>query len=356
MKIGIITFHRANNYGAVLQCYALQTKLKALGYKTEVIDYRQRDIEDVYKPIRWNIIKKGLTNPRLLASYVLKQLPSNFQIAISKKHYYNSFRNKYLICTEPFHRTDKIPQDFDVYLIGSDQMWSTDCTNQKIDDIYFGNFQHSAKSKIKSYAISTNVQTLEKIEKQKLKKYILNFSALSFREKEVCDWVNNTMNTDSRIDVDPTLLLNKDEWFKFISPRPVQDKYILTYFVNPIHNDKINRYAKQIGARVLDIEKVALSPIEFLTYIYYAEIILTSSFHATVFSILFEKPFYSLQTKKSTDIRYFNLLDQLGLISQYFNPEISEFETNITIDFSTAKSKLKSMQDKSIAYLSKICS
>lgn len=355
MKIGIITFHRANNYGAVLQCYALQTKLRALGYEAAVIDYRQPDIEDVYKPIRWNIIKKGLTNPRLLASYFLKQLPSNFQIAISKKHHYNAFRNKYLICTEPFNQTNKIPQDFDVYLIGSDQMWSTDCTNQKIDDIYFGNFRHTRKSKIKSYAISTNVQTLEKIGMQKLKNCILNFSTLSFREKEVCDWVNKTMDTNSRVDIDPTLLLNKDEWLKFITSRPTQDKYILTYFVNPLHNEKITRYAKKIGARVIDIEKVALSPIEFLTYIYYAKLIITSSFHATVFSIIFERPFYSLQTNKSTDIRYINLLDQLGLISQYFNPETSEFETDITIDFNSAKSKLKSIQDKSIEYLSEIC-
>lgn len=355
MKIGIITFHRANNYGAVLQCYALQAKLQTLGYEAEVIDYRQCDIEDVYKPIRWNIIKKGLASPRLLASYLLKQLPSNFQIAILKKQHYNFFRNKYLICTDSFHQTNKIPQDFDIYLIGSDQMWSIDCTNQKIDDIYFGNFRHFSKSKIKSYAISTNVQALKKIGIQKLKDYILNFSVLSFREKEVCDWINKTMGINSRVDIDPTLLLNREDWLKFIRPRPVQYKYILTYFVSPIHNEKINRYAKKIGTLVIDIEKVALSPIEFLTYIYYAELIITSSFHATVFSIIFERPFYSLQTKKSTDVRYVDLLDQLGLISQYFDPETSEFETNITIDFNSAKSKLKFMQDRSVVYLSKIC-
>ena len=355
MRIGIITFHRANNYGAVLQCYALQTKLNSLGHEVSVIDYRQHDIEDIYKPVRWNIFRKGITHPRLLAGYLFKQLPANFQIAILKRHHYNSFRDKYLICTRPFNNIDDIPQEFDIYLIGSDQMWSIDCTNQKTDDIYFGNFQHSSRSKIKSYAISTNIQNLEKIGIQELKEYIQNFSTLSFREKEVCEWVNKTFGINSHVDIDPTLLLNKEDWSKFISQRPVKGKYILTYFVNTKHNAKINQYAKEIGAIVIDIEKVALSPIDFLTYIYYAELILTSSFHATVFSIIFERPFYSLQTNKSTDIRYIYLLEQLGLTSQYINLDRTDLGINNSIDFSSVKYHLKSLQEKSVVYLSEIC-
>lgn len=354
MKVGIITFHRANNYGAVLQCYALQTQLQMLGYEVAVIDYRQRDIEDVYRPVRWNIIKKGITRPRLLVSYLLKQMPSNFQVSVSKKYHYDLFRNKYLICTKPIYKADEVPQNFDVYLIGSDQMWSIDCTNQKIDDIYFGKFSHSAISKIKSYAISANVQLLEKIGVQKLKDFIYNFSTLSFREKEVSDWVNSSLGVNSRIDIDPTLFLDKENWIRLIAPRRIKDKYIATYFVNPKHVTKINQYATKIGAVVIDIEKVALSPIDFLTYIYYAELILTSSFHATVFSIIFERTFYALQTNKHTDIRYAFLLDQLGLSSRYINPDDTNFDVSVAIDFSSAKKKLKCLQEKSVAYLSNI--
>lgn len=95
MKIGIITFHRANNFGAVLQCYALQETLRHLGYEAEVVDYREPFTELIYNPIRWDIMKQGLTRPRLMVGYLLKVLPERYKRA--KK--YNAFREKYLNCS-----------------------------------------------------------------------------------------------------------------------------------------------------------------------------------------------------------------------------------------------------------------
>lgn len=86
-KAGIITFHRANNYGAALQCYALQETLTSLGYDVVIIDYRQPYVELAYNPIRWDVVRMGLTRPRLLGGYLVKVLPERWRRA--KK--YNRF-------------------------------------------------------------------------------------------------------------------------------------------------------------------------------------------------------------------------------------------------------------------------
>ena len=91
-RVGIITFHRANNFGAVLQCYALQEILKKLGYNAQVVDFREPYTELIYNPIRWDIMKQGITQPRLMAGYLLKVLPERYKRAKQ----YNAFRKKIL--------------------------------------------------------------------------------------------------------------------------------------------------------------------------------------------------------------------------------------------------------------------
>ena len=232
-KIGIITFHRANNFGAVLQCYALQETLRHLGYEAEVIDYREPFTELIYNPVRWDIMKQGLTRPRLMAGYLLKVFPERYKRA--KK--YNAFREKYLNCSRKIKKGEDMPQDIDVFLIGSDQMWSLHPTGYKIEPVYFGEFKIPATSNIQGYAISSNIQSLHTIGKERLSKYARNFKRLSFREKAICDEVEKLTGCRGKVVLDPSLLLDFEAWDKLTTHNIVKKKYILTYFLHEESSD-----------------------------------------------------------------------------------------------------------------------
>lgn len=175
MKIGIITFHRANNYGAVLQCFALQEVLKQAGYNTYVINYKQPFIESNDRVFSFNKLKRTSKEPRKLIRYIL-----NARQRIHINTSFNKFRNKYLNCT-PICTAKTIPQNFDSYVIGSDQLWNIECTN-KIDPVFMGQFAHTKYSSIYGYAISGNLKSLHQISDEDLKQYVYNFTQLSFRE------------------------------------------------------------------------------------------------------------------------------------------------------------------------------
>ena len=354
-RVGIITFHRANNYGAVLQCYALQETLASLGYETVVIDYRQPYVELVYNPVRWDIMRKGLTNPKLMAGYFLKVLPERWR----RTKQYNRFRNQYLHCTKKVTYGGGVPQDLDIYIIGSDQMWGLHCTGYKIDELYFGKFPHPAKSKILGYAISSNLYSLHKIGNQDLLHYVKNFNILSFREETICNEVENMTEIRGRVDIDPTLLLDAKIWDKIADKPLLNKKYLLTYLL-PDRIDRshlkaqIETYAHKRGCIVVDMFDITVSPTEFLSAIKYAAYIVTASFHATVFSILFKKSFYSLHTDNGRDIRYVNLLDTLGISERVIDINTLNEKEDKRIDYTTVDIKLNAMRSQSITYLKRI--
>lgn len=355
LTVGIITFHRANNYGAVLQCYALQEVLTSLGYDAVVIDYRQSYVELAYNPIRWDIIRQGLTRLRLMGGYLLKVFPERWDRA--KK--YNRFRTKFLKCTTKVKYTYEIPDNIDIYIIGSDQMWSLHCTNYKIDKLFFGVFPHSEKSKICGYAISSNLHSLHEIGDQTLSSYVKNFNALSFREEAVRNEVEKMTGVYGRVDIDPSLLLDTETWTKMADKPLLDKKYLLTYF---LHDDtdnlhfkaQIEAYAHKKGCVAVDIFDIAVSPTEFLSAIKYATCIVTSSFHATAFSILFKKPFYSLRTDNGKDIRYISLLNALGIPERVVDIDTLNEQEDQEIDHITIQNKLNGLRSQSIAYLKEI--
>lgn len=323
MKVGIITFHRANNFGAVLQCYALQEKLKALGYEVNVIDYRQPYTEMIYSPYRSDIIKKGLTAPRLLLGYIFKVFP----ILYKRARLYNKFRKKYLDCTRPINTPSQMPQDIDVYLIGSDQMWSLHPTNNIIEPVFFGDFPTSPGSSIQGYAISSNIQSLHTIGEEYLEKTIKRFKRLSFRESIVRDEVERMTHVHGEVVLDPSLLLNFEDWDKLTTEPPVKEPYLLTYFLsentdNERFRSKVDYFAKENGLKAIDVFEFAYSPIAFLNAIKYASVVFAASFHATAFSVLFKKTFYSFRSSDGRDIRYINLLNAINMSDRIISTDV----------------------------------
>ncbi len=312
MKIGILTFHRADNCGAVLQCYALQKFLQNMGHDVEVIDYRNSYIEDVYSTSfkLKSFVKKFLkTGPFGYFRYI-----RNKKKAKSK---FDLFRNKFLNTSRTCGQ-DNVSQDYDAYVIGSDQMWTVRLSGS-FDNVYFGQFQRSKHSKLIGYAISSNCDFVEYLQLLEIQKIVHSFDYLSFREDKVSDLVKCISNKSCPVTIDPTLLIDGSCWDKMIDKSWSNKKYIVTYQVrrskdNPNGIDKLaSDYAKQMGLEIFELYGGSYGPVDFVSAIKYARCVFTSSFHATVFSIIFGTPFYSFTLNDGFDGRYVNLLNSLGL-------------------------------------------
>lgn len=349
MRIGIITFHRANNYGAVLQCYALQSVLESLNYEVKVIDYRQPDTEEAYQPISLTRIRKMVHTPVQFIKDILL-----IPLRLRNAYGFNTFRNNYLNCTVPVCQPQNMPQDFDVYLLGSDQLWSILCTGGHIEDVFWGNFKHPTKSIINGYAISATISSLETIGSKRIKQNLCNFTNISLREESVATWLQKQAKCECRVDIDPTLLLDNIYWERLIkeTKKLSTTPYLLSYYLMPNQKAIAKQYAKAYGLKYVEMGYVASSPIHFLALVKNATLIVGGSFHIAVFSIIFKKPFYVIRKGSGFDIRSEYLLNKLHLENQMI--DISSLPSKspyLSIYYDDIDSKLQELKKNSIEYL-----
>lgn len=355
MKIGIITFHRADNVGAVLQSWALQQYLIRLGHQAYIVDYRCKAIEsdyDVWNPrILWS--KKNIF--RSLHQYVNRI--KYCKLRKEKKALFERFRFLHLKLTCPVRTIESIPK-LDVYITGSDQVWNTAST-RGVDPFYFLDFP--AITKI-SYAASTEKKAFYQVPdkyKDKMKNALKKIDALSVRET----WLRNELETflspkDVYVCVDPVFLLPKELYDK-ISICPQGKPYVFVYQVvesemcSIIANSLANKYNLEVvymHASQSTCEGRHLycyGPSEFLGYISNAQYIITTSFHGMAFSLIFQKEFWVVDTGMSN--RQKNLLNMLGLTNRIITSENDSFES--TIDYEIVSSKFQKFIDDSKAFL-----
>lgn len=352
MKIGILTFHCAHNYGAVLQCYALQETLKAMGHEVEVIDYRPKFLLIPYKI--WDI-HRYKTNNSFFKRLILECL--TFYKRFIRYIAFNSFIKRRLNLTEE----QSIPSSFDIYIMGSDQIWNPVIT-KGFHKPYFGYFDFPKESKkYIAYAASMEVSSLDKSAEDFFTKALDNFNAISVREKVLADLLQPLTSRKIETVLDPTLLIDTAIWHAIAKQPSENCKYVLVYQVRYNINtiEIAQNIAKQIRAKVVEVtagvnwkyrENVyqCCSPEEFLGWIKYASCIVTTSFHGTAFSIIFNRPFYCIKLEKG-DTRSASLLQELGLknrmITQTLYPHFR------TIDYQIANVTLADLQNKSYQYL-----
>lgn len=354
MKIGILTFHRAHNYGAVLQCYALQETLKNMGHEAWVIDYRQSFIEEIYKPLRMKYwIRQFLKMKKTAFKY-----PFLLHKRVKRQKNYISFQKKYLHCTYPCDRNN-IPIDFDVYIIGSDQLWNSKLTGG-IDNIYWGNFPVGNKSKIITYAISTVVNDLSTISLPFIVNSISRFTHLSVREKSIADYMQQHLKIPVSLEVvlDPTLISEEEIWEPLINDSFKDKKYILIYQAR-IYNkrpsllkEKALLLAQELGCDIIDLSDGSYPPEDFVSLFKYASYIVTTSFHAVAFSLIFRKPFYAIKLNDGHDGRYVDLLNSIGCEDRLVEPDfIPEY---VIPDYSLVENSMRLLKLKSVEYLHNI--
>lgn len=353
MKIGIITVHRAYNYGSVLQCYALQEYLKSLGHEVWVVDYRQPWTEAIYKAFSLYYVRKNIKHPRIILNY-LKDYKKRKKQVKKKKLVFSSFMKKLHLTKSCLY---DIPQNFDRYVIGSDQLWSHACFGGE-DKIYLGYFHHNPNSKVVGYALSSNVKSLNIFGNEKIQEIVSNFDSLSVREPFIADYIKKNLGINVPVVLDPTLLADASIWENMIIHKWKRKKYIAIYQVRTLKGtpklllNKAKILASKMNCDIIDLSVMTYTVEDFISIIKYAQYVITTSFHATVFSLIMETPCYTVKLEDGFDDRYVDLLNAIGagvgLVEKDFEP------TPFHLDFNDVKYRLGNYKKQSINYLNNL--
>lgn len=349
MKIGILTFQNARNFGALLQCYALQEILKKAGYNVNVINYRQKNIDN-YNKFNYRLVIKYLLKLKPLAAYYT-YIGQSKKIKLTKR--YNVFTNKYLALTKPCKKHN-IPF-FDKYIIGSDQVWSLFCTDGELDETYFGCFKRPLDSKLIGYGISSNIKSLDRLGKERIKEYLNNFNNLSFREHCVSERVGFFSKRKYPVVLDPTLLAMPEIYNNLINEKMAGKQYIVTYNLREHKNEideETHKIASKLGYEVVDLSFYNNDVVDFVSIIKNSKLVVTSSFHGVAFSIIFHKPLYSIRLNDGHDDRSENILKSLKMENCIHNINFSDSPVPL-INWEKVECLLKRMREESLNFLFK---
>lgn len=329
-SIGIITIHKINNYGSVLQAYAFQKVCEDLGYKVEIIDYDFPN--NFHRNNKYANISDAQPNePKLIKALFAKSLIKQHKgISSFVKRYQNLSDKKY-------HQVEDFtanPPSYDVYITGSDQLWSPRHCNG--DPAFMLYFAPDNALKI-SYAASIGSNAIPEELKKAYIELLSRYKHISVRENTGAGVIRSLIGRDATVVLDPTLLLNREEWNKIATPkRLVKKKYILCYFLNYTFNafpyvDELARdMQKQTEYEIVRVARpphklsfinttyqIGASPEEFLALVRDAEIVLTTSFHGTAFAVNYGKPVFTVvQDRNASDSRQVSLMHNLGLDKQ----------------------------------------
>lgn len=365
IKIGTITFHGAQNFGSVLQTYALQEFVKELCNESgqdcfyNVINYRtifQKSFYSIYKPVN---------NPKNLVKNAVAFFNSSALKIKNRK--FEDFLIKYINLTEEIseaYELEKFSSAFDYYISGSDQIWNV--RSADFESAYFLDFVKVGK-KI-SYATSFGPLKIDwnLYDKDNYSSLLSEYSNISVRETGSAENVALLISKDCEINVDPTFLLKKEQWQKIQSNANYKNgKYILLYCLEP-SKEQLNMakaISKKLNLPILItrynnkndiingfVKKYDSGPLDFLSYIDNAALVLSSSFHGTAFSMIYNKPFYVFNGMN--DSRISSILKRSALedrtIEKYDDIDKINLEK---IDFSVVNEVIDNEREKSRKYL-----
>lgn len=316
MKIGILTFHRALNYGAVLQAYALCNFLNENGFDAEIIDYRNKALEVIY-----HSSKIDLKNMQQYQGYSIKnKIRRFFEVIYFKKLClkFDSFLEKSLSNIITKSAWSKAIDKYDWIVTGSDQVFNCTLTDNDM------NYYLSGVPSGKRASFAASVGAFNVVNNENCIKELNLFSYLSAREYETAQLFESITKQKCYCHMDPVFLLNKKQWTTIEKKPLIKKPYILIFSMNKSENlvKKALAYAKKDKKDVYFLStalkrKIKMgvhqiwnaSPCEFLGWIHHADYIFTDSFHGTAFSILFEKRFFvDADPKLGSSNRMFNVL------------------------------------------------
>lgn len=357
MKVYTLTWYRGNNYGSVLQAYALPVFIRSLGYECENIAYQPDRLTQWKLKFINHSIKETIEYK--INEWFMRRKGQGFGRVTNNLELFDDFRRDKMIITNKCSSAQDILSFCDrssVFVCGSDQVWNP----YFYDPVYYLEFVEDKKKKI-AYAPSFGVEHLPKYAVNRIKNALLRFGEISVREQQGVQIVEELTGKHSSTAVDPTLLLSVREWDDLaILPNEVEP-YIFCYFLsnNTEYYEIAKKMSAKYGLKIVMLPMVAadflkretinepVGPQEWLGLMKNAELILTDSFHCTLFAIRYHKQFYVFQRFSSTDKRGQNsrinsLLELVSLQERLIVSGSSYSQKRISGDsFAEADRKLK---------------
>ena len=372
-KTGIITILNVNNYGAELQAFALHHKLKHMGYDNEIINYLYYK-NPLYKsevdsrPLIKTSIKNKLKDFALkwIDKYSAFRYP---EIAKKRKLRFFDFHKEHTSLSKVYKSYSELYEaklDYENYVVGSDQVWNPNNGTNLAP--YFLTFAPKEANKV-AFASSFGVGEISESYYSKYKEWINNLVHIGTRETSGVELIKNITGRSVAHVVDPTLLLTKKDWEGLMVPYKHENPYILLFIF------KKNSYAEELaykiqektGFKIIRVCKNEMplesddkilnirdfGPLEFLGLYSGASVVLTTSFHGSVFSLIFEKPFYTITpASKNNNSRQESLMRVVGLENRLLREgDNVDLDKLTDVDFDYVKEKLGEQIDFSIDYL-----
>lgn len=367
MKVYTQTWYRGNNYGSVLQAYALPEVIRSLGYECEVLAYAPTKLEQWRLKILYHGVRATIEYK--INERAMKHAKNGDHEVIDNLQVFDEFRKNYMHITAPCSDAAsiyRICSEKAIFICGSDQIWNP----YNFNPAYFLNFVKDSKRKI-AYAPSFGVEVLPNYSKKAIAKEVSTFAAVSVREKRGAELIKDLTGKEVKVAVDPTMLLSMDSWSSLLAERKVEKPYLFCYFLS--RNDAYFEAAKEI-AQMYNLElkvlpmvaadfakeetiKEPIGPREWLGLVKNASFVLTDSFHCTLFAIRFHRQFYVLQRfadgdKRGQNSRIKTLLNMTELNDRLLVPNTPvEYGMVTQQKYNIADEKMKGEIDASLQWL-----
>lgn len=368
MKIAIATVFRNANYGATLQAYALAKSVQKLA-NTECyfIDYRRKETINMFRCSLWDMDINGKKKLSIDALKRTIRQCINPLGTIYRFYKFEIFRKDHLLISEKiYYKSEQIRlPDTEMLILGSDQIWNPDVTHG-FNDVYFGKLCNSDVLTV-SYAASFGKTEFSDEEKKQLKELLANVDIISVREEEGAELLSELMERNIVCVPDPTVLIDRTDWVKLASTAKGHgSKYVMIYMLT--YNEEViyigQCIAKKLGCEIVLLgsgssmkikgmtEKKFDGPTEFLKYVAEAEYVVTNSFHGMIFSVIFNKQFYTVphETRGS---RMINFAKKVGLEDRiiYKSCTLSEKNLRSKIDYNLVNVKFNELKQIGIDFL-----
>lgn len=361
MKIAILTWAaNTNNYGSILQAYALQRFLDDNGYDSIILDYRW-NANDLKWPSEIEITRRKIAT-RIKNHFNEKSDRLNQMNCLVTKSCLD-FRHNNMKISHTYRGIKELKasnKEYDTFICGSDQIWSM---KEIINPAYYLTWVSKEKKKI-AYAPSMPMIQIDSKRQKALKEFVCDFTAVSVREEKTAEMMQELLGQNIISTLDPTLLIDEKVWFDLTTNNNTKEKYILCYFLgkNKNYEKCVQRIAKETNHRVIVVPtseksfefegdiKRDVGPIKFLNLIRNASIVMTDSYHASIFSVIFKKQFVLFKrfidgNKDDENGRIYDLVTKLSLYDQLADAE--------NFDLNKLKKPNYNLQDEKLELLRK---
>lgn len=357
MKIGILTYHRTHNYGGCLQALAMRLLLEKLGHVAYFVDYWPKYHQASYDIFSF---EKYLRQRGVKAKVKLLLETIKFgRKALRRKRTFECFLNE-----QVYPYCKPITEAFDIVVYGSDQIWRKQAALNSYNPIYFGGNEIKAKKHI-AFSASMGVIPTDDNDKALVANLLGKLDAISVREEQLCDFITDYCHLQATVTLDPTLVVDGIVWRSFVKRTSDYNTYILVYALHDDLNIKsIQQYAKSKGLTVKvlygDVKKKETStvintagPYEFLSLIYNANMVFTSSFHGLCFSLIYEKEVFVSFSSNSDRAK--SLLQLAGIPERFLSPHCDCPQSFKPINYDIINKKIGLKRQDSIYYLKNTC-